>query len=478
MKTRWNRLNLGFCLCTVVGLVSVNTSIAQDAMESSLATYGDSLFDSTATALTPVAWAEPETVVACCDPLTTACCCCCKCQKAAAARAASFRSQLTGDWGGRRSALEECGIDVRSSLTQFYQGVSSGGTDRRFRYGAKYDLYFDLDSKKMGLWEGGELLIHLADWQFGQNANADATFGSPVNFNLLFPEPEESLAISHFLYRQALTETGWLMEIGRYSLLDLWDGFYPGYGNGLDGFMNASLVCPFNVSLSGIPPISNLAGLVKVGENGLEGGVVMFENADNSNKIGFQFPNGVTFLLFARKYTKFGGLLGTHTLASTLSTSDFTDLNYNDWIQVPGGLPILTTSNGQWTAGYIGEQRIYQDPCVASRFTNLRYSIHWADPNVNPYNFSSFLLLETFGTRSRPNDRMGIAYFYNSLGQDFRNLLNFLEPHRSMVQGGELYYNAQITPWSHLTFNLQAVGPINASQETAIVPGLRYRVNF
>ncbi len=184
-------------------------------------------------------------------------CDCCECQKRMAAQQAKIRSQLTGDWCGRRSQLEECGIDVRSSLTQFYQGVSSGGTNRRFRYGAKYDLYLDLDTKKMGLWESGELLIHLADWQFGQNAIADATFASPVNFNLLFPEPEESFAVSHFLYQQLLTENGWLMKIGRYSLLDLWDGFYPGYGDGLDGFMNASLICPFNVSLSGIPPISS-----------------------------------------------------------------------------------------------------------------------------------------------------------------------------------------------------------------------------
>ena len=73
---------------------------------------------------------------------------------------------------------------------------------------------------------------------------------------------------------------------------------------------------------------------------------------------------------------------------------------------------------------------------------------------------------------------MGIGYFYNSLSNDFRNLLNNLEPHRGMVQGGEVYYNAQITPWSNLTFNLQAVGPVNAGDDTAIVPGLRYRMNF
>ncbi len=204
----------------------------------------------------------------------------------------------------------------------------------------------------------------------------------------------------------------------------------------------------------------------------------MFENTDNSNRFGWDYQNGVTFLLFARKYTEFGGKLGSHTIASTLSTSEFSDLNFNDWIQVPGGLPIPTSKRGQWSAGYIGEQRIRQSARDPNNYTNLRASVYWAESDVNPFNFSSFVFFENFGTPARPNDRMGIGYFYNSLSNDFRNLLNNLEPHRSMVQGGEVYYNAQITPWSHLTFNLQAVGPVNAGDDTAIVPGFRYRVNF
>ncbi len=398
--------------------------------------------------------------------------------KAAAARQAKIQSQLTGDWSGRRSALEDRGIGVRSSLTQFYQGVASGGTEQRFSYGAKFDLYCDLNTEKMGLWEGGEVLIHLSDWQFGQNAIADATFGSPVNFNLLFPEPESSFAVSSILYQQVLNEQGWVLKIGRYSLLDLWDAFYPGYGDGLDGFMNVSLLVPFNTATSGIPPISNLAGLVKAGEKGLQAGIVAFENADNSNRIGLDFPNGVTFLLFGRKYTEFGGLRGSHTIASTLSTSDFTNLDTNDWIQLPGGLPTPTAKSGQWSAGYIGEQRLCQDSCNENRYTNLRTTAYWAQPDVNPFNFSSSVVLETFGIRNRSRDRMGIGYFYTGLSNDFQNLLNFLEPHGNSVQGGEFYYNAQINPWFNLTFDLQAVSPINASRDTAIVAGIRGRINF
>ncbi len=37
------------------------------------------------------------------------------------------REELTGDWWEKRTCLAENGIVIDSSLTQFYQGVTSGG---------------------------------------------------------------------------------------------------------------------------------------------------------------------------------------------------------------------------------------------------------------------------------------------------------------------------------------------------------------
>jgi carbohydrate-selective porin OprB len=36
------------------------------------------------------------------------------------------RSTLTGDWGGRRTWLQDHGIRLEPRLSQFYQGVSAG----------------------------------------------------------------------------------------------------------------------------------------------------------------------------------------------------------------------------------------------------------------------------------------------------------------------------------------------------------------
>ena len=71
---------------------------------------------------------------------------------------------------------------------------------------------------------------------------------------------------------------------------------------------------------------------------------------------------------------------------------------------------------------------------------------------------------------------MGIAGFYNGLG-DLDGLLSALEP-ADDVYGGEVYYNAEITPWFHLTFDLQAVRPTFRSNDTAVVLGLRGKMDF
>ena len=45
------------------------------------------------------------------------------------------RDKLTGDWGGLRSDLSKHGIDIDLRLSQYYQGVTSGGRDTIDEYG-------------------------------------------------------------------------------------------------------------------------------------------------------------------------------------------------------------------------------------------------------------------------------------------------------------------------------------------------------
>ena len=117
---------------------------------------------------------------------------------------------MTGDWLGKRSCLAEHGIEIESFLTQFYQGVASGGAEQIFRYGAKFDLLIDFDTEEMGLWRGGKVTCHAAEWQFGQNSIADAAFLAPVNpfaltaavtvegFGYFASRPDDRMGIGYF----------------------------------------------------------------------------------------------------------------------------------------------------------------------------------------------------------------------------------------------------------------------------------------
>jgi len=73
---------------------------------------------------------------------------------------------------------------------------------------------------------------------------------------------------------------------------------------------------------------------------------------------------------------------------------------------------------------------------------------------------------------------MGVGYFYDGLNSNFKQLVNAALPDIQDVQGVELYYNAAITPWFHLTTDLQVVDNQNVVDDPAIILGLRAKVNL
>jgi porin len=72
---------------------------------------------------------------------------------------------------------------------------------------------------------------------------------------------------------------------------------------------------------------------------------------------------------------------------------------------------------------------------------------------------------------------MGVGYFYNSLSGPLEDLAAGVAP-LGDVHGGEVYYNAAITPWFHLTADLQVVQPAELANDTAVVVGLRGKMDF
>ncbi|MHC2068008.1 carbohydrate porin [Bremerella sp. T1] len=387
------------------------------------------------------------------------------------------RGQLTGDWYGHRSCLADCGITVQGALTQFYQGPASGGNEQVFRYGDKLDLYVNVDTGKLGLWEGGQLTMHAVDWQLGQNAILDATGLSPVNLAMLTPKANDpTFAMTSLQYTQAISG-GFALTAGRINMLDLWATFYPEYGLGVDGFMNMSMMMPMSVVPS-LPLVTNGAGIIKAGERGVEGALLVFESQQTPTTVGLDFENGVTIVGAARKYTDFWGLPGSHTLVGVYATGEYTSYDTSGWIVVPGGGVRPDAKQGTWVAGYLGQQQLWADACNPKRHTSLFGYIGFSDPDNSPFQFTTSISIEKFGPfASRPNDRAGIGYFYNGLNSDFQNTFSLLAPIDDL-HGGEVYYNAEIVPWFHLTTDLQVIQPGIVANDTAVVLGLRGKMEF
>lgn len=79
----------------------------------------------------------------------------------------------------------------------------------------------------------------------------------------------------------------------------------------------------------------------------------------------------------------------------------------------------------------------------------------------------------------RESDTMGVGYFYDGLNSSFNQLVSALPSFELQdVQGVELYYNAAITPWFHLTSDSQVVDNENDGDDPALILGLRAKIDL
>ena len=82
----------------------------------------------------------------------------------------------------------------------------------------------------------------------------------------------------------------------------------------------------------------------------------------------------------------------------------------------------------------------------------------------------------------RENDTFGVGYYYLALSDDLKDTLQQVprrfRPEVGDEQGVEIYYNIAVTPWLHITPDLQIICPVRHGLDTAVVAGLRVRMDF
>ena len=102
------------------------------------------------------------------------------------------RSKLSGDWHGHRTCLQDCGITFDLISTQFYQGVATGGLQQAFQYGGRHDYFLNLDTEKLGLWNGVSVTLH-GETRYGESVNSIAGTLLAPNLLLGLPLPSGSV---------------------------------------------------------------------------------------------------------------------------------------------------------------------------------------------------------------------------------------------------------------------------------------------
>jgi porin len=232
---------------------------------------------------------------------------------------------LLADGFGLRPALEDCGLSFFGSSTQFEQGVAAGGLRQDFRWGAKFDMLAHLDSKKLGLWEGGTLDL-FAESRLGQSVDGFAGVFSPVNLAMFFPVPDESItAITGLKFTQAITERS---------------GLFFGKLNALNGDRERFLQYPltarfwnaafnFNLALDRYPYSTPGAGFYAALDPGPKLALLVMNsyNAPRTSGLENLGKNGVFVYAEAKQPTEFFGLPGRQVLAGLYGTGSFTDLS-------------------------------------------------------------------------------------------------------------------------------------------------------
>ena len=98
------------------------------------------------------------------------------------------------------------------------------------------------------------------------------------------------------------------------------------------------------------------------------------------------------------------------------------------------------------------------------------------DPQFGHWNI--FAAIEAFGLTKRRQDRMGVAGWYNPLSKNFIKDTALAGISLRDTWGVEVYYNIALNKWLHVTPDLQIAQNEREADDVAVIPGLRFVIDF
>jgi len=389
------------------------------------------------------------------------------------------RTTLTGDWGGMRNDFAMKGVTFDASLTQAWQKVVDGGSNKSGAYGGLYSAIMNVDFQKAGLWRGAFLMVELEGRYTETSANRNTGALLPVNTMNIFPEPGEGgeqVTVPAVMFTQFLSESFGVYG-GKLDTVMSGDKNDFAHGKGDDQFMN--LAFNLNPVIALTVPSSTLgAGAILLPTQDPKEWVASLtavKTVGEASTSGLEetFEGPTTLALETRLTTDFFGLTGHQLLGYTRSDKSFTSLDQS----VSGiieGLPV-SQEKGSWSAYYNFDQYVYELEKGSGRGWGLFGRFGTTDGEANPiHDFASIGVGGKGIFDDRPLDRFGVGYYYVWIAnQEVPRTLGFED-----TKGVEAFYNIALTKWVYLTPDIQVIDPSQQNVDTAVIVGARLQMVF
>jgi porin len=244
--------------------------------------------------------------------------------------------------------------------------------------------------------------------------------------------------------------------------------------------MNVSLI--FNPILARTLPYSTFGvGVVHLKDGHPVFAFSVFDTNDRSTTNVFNnlFNNGVVLFTTVILPTKFFGLPGHQGIEAAYSSGRYTNISASPYLDPVAGLvfPGPPTS-GSWTAGYLFDQALWVSPDDPKRVWGVFGKFGIADDNPNPIRWTAIAGVSGASPiPGRARDSFGIGYFYLGISNPLKRSARPFTPLMD-EQGVKLYYNTRITPWFQFTPDVEIVEPFQRQANTALLFGLRAKIDF
>ncbi len=392
------------------------------------------------------------------------------------------RLGVTRDCLGIQDNFAADGIRVDASLTQFYQGVVHGGTERASKYGGKIDYFLNIDGDKAGLWDGFTATMH-AETRYGTDVNAIDGMYSFGNFNMALPQAGQDVTdITRLIFSQSLSDDFTVFG-GKINSLDDFQLNFTGR-NGIDRFINSAVVA--NVINARTVPYSTYGVGFSVLREEAPVFTFVMRDPDNRPATGDWnqlFENGVLLSVTVKIPVTLAGLSGNRNFGGNWSSRSYTSVDPESYANVPGQGIIAGKESGSKALWYNFDQYLW----VSESDPNIGWGVFGmagiSDGNPNPLKWNTTLGIGGNSLISgRERDSFGAAAFFLGMSNNFKELLGGPLAPPGIAQrdeyGVELFYNTALTSRCHLTFDLQIVEPSIKSISTSVLAGLRLKIDL